>query len=149
MDSREFISTLDGVINDVKTGLLATVGSDGSPHMRWMTPTLLDERPGAVYAITSKNFAKREQLDENPKVQWMFQTRSLDTIMYVNGRTNLVDNKSLLSEVLEILAPRLRTFWNVNTDETSLLVLETIMESGRYFLPVKGIKEDVTFGEDS
>lgn len=146
MDRKEFITTLDGVINDVKTGLLATVDGEGRPHMRWMTPTLLEERPGAIYAITSKNFAKREQLDENPKVQWLFQTRSLDTIFYVNGSTNLVDNKSLLTEVLDVLAPRLRTFWNVNADETSLFVLETVMESGRYFLPMDGRKEEVDFG---
>ncbi len=145
MNSREFTAALERVINDVKTGLLATVDADGNPRMRWMTPTLLEQRPGAVYAVTSNHFAKREQLDQNPKVQWMFQTRSLDTIMYVNGRTNVVENKSLLGEVLEILAPRLRAFWNVNQDETSLVVLETIIESGRYFLPMKGVREDVEF----
>lgn len=146
MENGEFISALRQVVDDVKTGLLATVDGEGNPHMRWMTPTLMDERPGAIYAITSKHFAKREQLDKNPQVQWLFQTRSLDTIIYANGRANLVDNKSLLNEVLEILAPRLRTFWNVNTDETSLFVLETVIETGRYFLPLKGSKEDVVFG---
>ncbi len=146
MDRAEFIAGLTTVVNDVKTGLLATVDGKGQPHMRWMTPTLLDQRPGAVYAVTSKNFAKREQLDENPRVQWMFQTRSLDTIYYVDGFTNLVDNKSLLSEVLEVLAPRLRTFWNVNPDESSLFVLETVMESGRLFLPMKGTKRDIELG---
>ena len=146
MNRGEFITALRTVIDDVKTGLLATVDGEGRPNMRWMTPTLLEERPGAIYAVTSRNFAKREQLDENPRVQWMFQTRSLDKIIYVNGKTNLVDNASLLNEVLEVLAPRLRTFWNVNTDETSLFVLETIMERGRYFLPMKGTKEDVELG---
>jgi general stress protein 26 len=146
MEKAEFIAGLTTVITDVKTGLLATVDGKSMPHMRWMTPTLLEQRPGALYAVSSKNFAKREQLDENPRVQWLFQTRSLDTIYYVDGFINLIDNKSLLSEVLEVLAPRLRTFWNVNPDETSLFVLETVMESGRLFLPMKGTKRDIELG---
>ncbi|MGC9312661.1 MAG: pyridoxamine 5'-phosphate oxidase family protein [Sediminispirochaetaceae bacterium] len=145
MKQSEFLIELDLVIDEAQTGLLATVDGSGRPHMRWMTPALLKDRPGALYAVTSKNFAKREQLDKNPKVQWMFQSRSLNKIIYLDGSVNLVDNSSMRSEVLEVVGPRLRVFWNINTDETSLIVLETVMESGLLFLPMKGAREQVKF----
>lgn len=145
MKQSDFLIELDMIMDEVKTGLLATVDGEGKPHMRWMTPTILKDRSGAIYAITSKNFAKREQLDKNPKVEWMFQSRSLNKIIYIDGSVNLIDNSSMRNEVLEVVGPRLRVFWNVNTDETSLIVLETVMESGLMFLPMKGIKEQVKF----
>ena len=146
MKQGDFLFELEEMIDDVKTGLLATVDSDGRPQMRWMTPAILKDRSGALYAVTSKDFAKREQLDEKPEVQWMFQSRSLDKILYVDGKVNVVENGSMLNEVLEVVGPRLRVFWNVNPDETSLVVLETVMESGAVFLPMKGIREQAVFG---
>ncbi len=145
MKQSEFLFELEEMIDDVKTGLLATADAGGRPRMRWMTPAILKERSGALYAVTSKNFAKREQLDKNPQVEWMFQSRSLDKIMYVDGSVNVVDNSSMLNEVLEVVGPRLRVFWNVNPDETSLVVVETVMETGTLFLPMKGHKEQVRF----
>lgn len=146
MKQGDFLFELEEMIDDVKTGLLATVDGDGRPQMRWMTPAVLKDRSGALYAVTSKDFAKREQLDESPLVQWMLQSRSLDKILYVDGSVNVVENSSMLNEVLEVVGPRLRVFWNVNPDETSLVVLETVLESGTVFLPMKGIREQATFG---
>lgn len=146
MKQGEFLFELEEMIEDVKTGLLATVDTEGRPRMRWMTPAILKDRDGALYAITSKHFAKREQLDKSPQVEWMFQSRSLDKIMYVDGRVNVVENSSMLNEVLEVVGPRLRVFWNVNPDETSLVVLETVMESGALFLPMKGHRDQLKFG---
>jgi len=145
MKQSDFLIELERLIEEVKTGLLATVDGNGKPHMRWMTPAVLKDRPGALYAITSKNFAKREQLDKNSSVEWMFQSRSLNKIMYIDGKVNLVDNSSMRNEVLEVVGPSLRVFWNVNTDETSLIVVETVMESGLLFLPMKGGRVQVKF----
>lgn len=146
MKQGDFLFELEEMIDDVKTGLLATVDSKGRPRMRWMTPAILKDRNGALYAVTSRDFAKREELNEKPQVQWMFQSRSLDKILYVDGKVNVVENSSMLNEVLEVVGPRLRVFWNVNPNETSLVVLETVMEQGAVFLPMKGIKEEATLG---
>jgi len=145
MRQNDFLIELDKIIDDAQAGLMASVDGAGAPHMRWMTPGLLQDRPGAIYAVTSKSFAKREQLSANSKVQWMFQSRSLNKIIYVNGAVNLVDNSALLTEVLEILGPRLQTFWKVNPDQCDLIVLETVMESGQVFLPLQGLKEKLQF----
>ncbi|MFW5715585.1 MAG: pyridoxamine 5'-phosphate oxidase family protein [bacterium] len=146
MKQGDFLFELEEMIDDAKTGLLATVDSEGRPRMRWMTPAILKDRSGALYAVTSRDFAKREQLEARPKVQWMFQSRCLDKILYVEGSVNVVENSSMLNEVLEVVGPRLRVFWKMNNDETSLVVLETVMESGAVYMPMTGIKERTSFG---
>jgi pyridoxamine 5'-phosphate oxidase len=81
-------------------------------------------------------------------VQWIFQTRSLDKIINVEGKVNLLDNPSIRSEVLEVVGPRLVAFWKINVDERDLLVLETVIEKATYYLPMKGTKETVIFGRE-
>ncbi len=145
MKQDEFLLEMEKIIDKVKTGLLATVDAEGRPRLRWMSPAFLKERRGALYAITSNNFAKLEQLKKNPQVEWMIQSRSLDKVMYVDGRVNVVENSSMVNEVLEVVNPQLRVFWNVNNDQSSLVVLETVIESGTLFLPMKGHREEIRF----
>ena len=51
-------------------------------------------------------FAKVVQVRKNPRVEWMFQTPTLDEIVSIRGAINVVENPSLRAEVLEVLGPR-------------------------------------------
>ena len=141
MTKQEILNTLEMILGEAHTAILATTGSDGRPHIRWMTPAFLRGRTGAVYAVTSPGFNKTAELQSNPEVEWMFQTPILDTIVTVRGRINLVDNPSILAEVLENLGPFMRSFWKLKGEESDLIVLETIIEEAIYYRPMKGIKE--------
>ena len=145
MDSREVMNKIGAIIEAHGTGLLATADQDGTPHLRWLTPTLLRERAGAIYAITAPRFAKVVQVRKNPRVEWMFQTPTLDEIVSIRGAINVVENPSLRAEVLEVLGPRLTTFWKLAHDPRDLVVLETVVEEATYFLPMQGRKEVVHF----
>lgn len=149
MDTKSFTSLIETIIDEAKTAILATVDGKGRPHMRWMTPTILPDRPGAIYAVTSPEFRKSAHLSANPKVQWMFQTRSLNKLLSVNGLVNVVDNSAMKAETLERIGRRLHVFWKINTDPSKLVVLETIIVEGVYFEPMKGIKEQVIFNMES
>jgi hypothetical protein len=48
MDSHEVMKRVVAIIEAHGTGLLATVDQDGNPHLRWLTPAMLRERPGAI-----------------------------------------------------------------------------------------------------
>ncbi len=145
MDRKKFTALLDGIIEDAKTAVLATVDPDGYPHVRWMTPTLLGDRKGAIYAVTSPDFAKIAHLSENPKVQWMFQTRLLNRIASATGLVNVIDNSAMKAEVIEAIGRRLNVFWRVNKDPSRLVVLETVIEDAEYFEPMKGLHEHISF----
>lgn len=143
MTKQEVFNTLEMILNEAHTAVLATTDQDGKPHIRWMTPALLRGRTGVIYAVTSPRFGKVVQLEAHPEVEWMFQTPILDTIVTVRGRINIVDNPSILSEVLETLGSFMRSFWKLKGDERGLLVLETIIEEAIYYKPMKGVKEVV------
>lgn len=141
MDKQSFAALINSIVEDAKTAVLSTVDETGAPHMRWMTPTLLKDRPGAIYAVTSPEFRKVKHLAENPHAQWMFQSKLLDKVVTVSGRVNVIDNSAMKAEVLEGIGRRLTVFWRVNTDATQLVVLETVMEHGFYFEPMSGVRE--------
>jgi pyridoxamine 5'-phosphate oxidase len=145
MDSREVMNRVSAIIEAHGTGLLATVDQEGNPHLRWLTPTMLRERPGAIYAITAPSFSKVLQVRTHPRVEWMFQTPTLDEVVSIRGAINVVENPSLRAEVLEVLGPRLSTFWKLAHDARDLVVLETVVEEATRFLPMVGRKDVVKF----
>ena len=143
MTENQLINLIRVLIDDSKTGLLIT-GTESSPDARWMTPSIIDSRPGKLYAVTSKRFAKIGQLEKNPNTTWMLQSRLLDKIAKIKGKTSIIDDASLMQEVLDHVMNRLSVFWKINQDETSLIILETHIESADIFYPLKGEKYKYT-----
>jgi pyridoxamine 5'-phosphate oxidase len=144
MTEQELMQIAQRILEDVKTAVLATNDSDGRPHMRWMTPTVLRGRPGLLYALTAPGFAKVVQLGGNPSAEWMIQSRSLSEVVHLRGRINVVDNPSLKAELLEQLGPSLHAFWKACT-APDCVVLEMVPEQGVYHVPMKGVKETIDF----
>ena len=147
MNKSAFTSLLGAIIEDTKTAILATVNKDNRPRMRWMTPTLLPDRPGAIYSVTSPDFEKIAHLSENPQVQWLFQTRLLNRVAAVSGPVNVVENSAMKAEVLEGIGRRLNVFWRVNEDPSNFIVLETVIETAEYFEPMQNVHETINFKE--
>ena len=147
MTQNQFMSELEGIIADSKTAVLATADTENQPFARWMTPVVIKDRPGAIYAVTSPEFKKARQLEANQKVQWLFQTKLLDRIASVRGLVNVIDSSALKSEVMEAIGPRLNVFWRINDDASKLVVLETVIQEATWFTPMKGVKETIAFGD--
>ena len=145
MEKGALLNILESILDEVKTAVLASVDTEGRPSMRWVSPAVVRGRVGALYMVTSAKSKKVQHLKSNPQVQWLFQTRPLDRIITVDGRVNVVDNPSIRAEVLEVVGPRLRPFWKINMEERDLLVLETIIERATFYVPMKGIMEEVKF----
>ncbi|MFP4383459.1 MAG: pyridoxamine 5'-phosphate oxidase family protein [Spirochaetia bacterium] len=143
MTEAAMYSNLERINETSKVAVLTTVDKKGEPRMRWMTPALLKGRRGAVYAVTSPGFAKAREAEENEKVQWMFQSKSLDEVMNLDGIIRVIDNPSIKSEVLEAIGGNLRVFWKINESESELVVLETVIHAMTYFKPMTGERTHV------
>lgn len=141
------MAEVSGIIEGVRTAVLATRGEDGYPRARWMTPAILHDRPQSIFALTSRDFAKTSQIREWPQVEWMFQTRPLDVVITLRGSVNILDNPSIRAEVLEEIGPRLNAFWRLTDEERDLLVLETVISEASYYRTMKGEKHLVSFEE--
>jgi len=143
VNKREVLATLQMILNEVHTAVLATADREGRPHLRWMTPALIAGREGTIFAVTSPGFEKVRHLEVHPEVEWLFQTPLLDTIVTVRGRMNVVDNPSILAEVLEALGPHMHSFWRLKGEERDLRVLETVISEAVCYWPLRGRKEAV------
>lgn len=141
MEMQKLMAELDRVIGQAKTAVFITVDKGGAPHARWVTPGLLKGRPGAVYFVTYPTANKVAQLQANHSVSWLFQSPALDRIVTVDGTAAVLDNASLTSEVLESVAPRLRTFWKVTEDAHAFSVVETVIQRAELFLPLTGARD--------
>ncbi len=145
MNPRELMDRVGAILEEHGTGLLATTDAEGAPHVRWLTPAVLRDRPGTIYALTAPRFAKVAQVRAHPRVEWMFQVPSLAEIVTVRGRVSVVDNPSLRAEVLEAVGPRLRAFFQLAKDGGDLVVLETAIEEATHYQPIEGRKSVVRF----
>lgn len=143
MTKREILATLEMILNEAHAAVLSTTDREGRPHLRWMTPALINGRMGAIFAVTSPGFRKVSHLKAHAEVEWLFQTPLLDTVVSVRGRMNILDNPSILAEVLEALGPYMHSFWRLKGNERDLVVLETIIEEAVCYWPLKGQKEAV------
>ncbi len=148
MKKQEFLNKLDDIISKVKTGVFTTVDAQGKPHTRWMSPIYLSKRPGVIFTVTSGGFAKKHQLDDNPHSEWMIQSRDLREIMNISGITNIIDNASLRSELLEKISDRLDVFWKLCHEEEDLVVLETLIEEISYYKPMECMKLRTVINEN-
>lgn len=147
MDQREIINKIDRILDDARTGMLATSDSKGRIHLRWMTPCVLRFLPNSIYCFTVPDSKKLEHITGNNEVQWSIQTRDLREIVSVRGRVNIIDNPATKSELYDTLGAKLATFWKANVGAEEFIVLETIIESAEYYMPIKGIRETVVFSE--
>lgn len=146
MDSRSMMDALERVLDGAKVAVLATVDSEGRPHMRWMTPAFVRGREGFLYAVTSPDFAKARDVEANAQVEWMVQSKSLDEIVQVTGSMAIIDNPSAKAEVLEAIGGHLGTFWKMNPDQSKLVVLETTIDQIALTKPITGEKSVAEIG---
>lgn len=144
MTIQEMMNKIRQLLEDSKAGVLATVAEDGYPHMRWMTPVLLDEWPDALFAVTSPGSLKAAQLGKDTKVEWLLQGKTLQEVVVVKGRINLIDNPSVKANLMETVGQRLAVFWKINPN-TDSVVLETVIEEASLFIPMKNERHMVKF----
>ena len=145
MTRQEIANLIESLIDETKTGVLATVDEKGDPQIRWMTPVCLRGSPGTLFMVTGANFGKVKQAREHPSAKFMLQTQSLDTVVTLQGSLTVLENPSLRNDVLECLGPRLQIFWKVNQKNDELVVLEFVIQEAVGSKPLKGSRETVVF----
>lgn len=145
MTKQTIMTRVLNLIDDVGVGVLASVDGNCAPHLRWMTIGCIKDRPGALFMLSAMKFTKVDQFRSNDATELMIQNRALDEIANVKGTINIIENPSMRAEVVECIGPRLHAFWKANKGESEMVVLELVIESITYYLPMKGFREIVHF----
>lgn len=81
------------VVMKVKNAVLATAGEHGLPHSAWMTAQVTDDLE-EIISITAPISQKVADLRRNPQGEWMFATPSMETVVYLSGRTRVVEGEA-------------------------------------------------------
>ncbi|MDP3179120.1 MAG: pyridoxamine 5'-phosphate oxidase family protein [Spirochaetaceae bacterium] len=140
----KFPAALDkalAILSEAHVALLSTIGEDGYPRSRWMTPTPLPRLKGRLYAVTSRRFAKAREIAAEPRVTWIVQERTLDIVVELAGRAEIIDDPAFAAEVVKSIGPRLEVFWRESREPRDLVVVETVVESIRFLYPLSGERE--------
>jgi general stress protein 26 len=106
------------------------------------------ERFDAIYIVSESHFSKVKQLTENPAATMMFQTVSLDKVITVYGKVNIITAPSIIAETLECVGKHLHAFWNLKHGKRDLVVIEFLIEHARFYHPLNGSMEIVSFGSE-
>ena len=145
MNQHEILSKVVEILDEVNVGILATAGKNGRPSVRWMVPAILRARPNALFALTTPEKGKFIAENCSPDVTWMIQTVALDKVITLRGKMNVIDNPSLKMEVLTVVGKKLHNFWKLESSPKDFVVLETVLEEGSYYVPLKGKTEHIVF----
>jgi general stress protein 26 len=148
MNPKDIMNRIELILEDTGPAVLALSTKSGYPHMRWMVPTILKGREGALYAVSTPAFGEKLKKEYTGKVEWMLQKKTLQEVMRIKGHMTVIDNPSLRSEVMANIGDRLRTFWKVNPDSMDFIVLETVFENVTHFDPVTGETQAVKYIEN-
>ncbi len=145
METSELTNKLEVLIEDAKAGILATTDSEGLVHMRWMTPIVLKQRPGAVFAFSAPDAGKIDQITTSGRASWMIQTRDLREIVNLSGAARIVDNPALKAELMDVAGARLTVFWKTNIRTEEFVIIETVIEKASWFKPMQATRQTVRF----
>jgi general stress protein 26 len=148
MTKNKVMEIIQDCIENSRAAVLASVDHNGHPDMRWVTPGCVRERFDAIYIVSESHFSKVKQLTENPAATMMFQTVSLDKVITVYGKVNIITAPSIIAETLECVGKHLHAFWNLKHGKRDLVVIEFLIEHARFYHPLNGSMEIVSFGSE-
>jgi general stress protein 26 len=141
MSTNRLMSLIDALIEDAKTAVLATVDGKGAPRLRWITPGCIADRPGYLYIITAREFAKVSHARQHPPASMLLQTRQLDKVLQLQGELAVLENPVIRNATLERVSPMLTAFWKTGSENRELIVLEFRITEAVYYVPMAGTKE--------
>ena len=108
MERDEIIAAAQELIRNNKVFVLATVGEDGGPRMRWMGDLVLDEPLTITMACGAKS-RKMDQVRANPAAQLMFQTADYATVVTLFGTCEILTDAATKQRVWDAL-PSLKDY---------------------------------------
>jgi general stress protein 26 len=147
MTPTELMARAEAILETAKAGVLATVGPGEEARVRWLTPAIFPERTDRIYCLTTPESRKAGDIGARPHVEWMIQSPALTELVTLRGPMRLLEDETLRDEVFRAVNRRLTVFWRVHPGEQAYLVGETRIESGTYFRPMEGRREEVAFSD--
>lgn len=88
----ELWRTSSVLVAESRLAILTTADAAGMPHAAWMN-ILADSTMAEVVTITAPTTQKIANLRANPQAEWMFASPSVETVVYLSGPTEILENE--------------------------------------------------------
>ncbi len=116
------------------------------PHAAWMN-SFTDSAMDEIITITARDTQKVKNLQENPRAEWMFASRSMETLIYLSGPTEILFDGDAQLYWDKMPGKYHAYYWHyVNSDDyRDFVVIRTRVEKVVYCRP-QGYHKTVVFG---
>jgi len=125
-------------------GLLSTVSPMGLPHSTWMgcfcTPDFAH-----LITLTGIHTEKVTNIKVNPGVEWMFSSPDRLTVVYLQGRAEIILDESVIHKYTQLIPHESRAaFMNYYRSGGEWCVLKTHIENAIYSMPAAYTKVQIS-----
>jgi general stress protein 26 len=121
--------------NGTRPGVMATVDSDGNPHLRWMATLSLQEFPH-LYALTSPTSRKVEHLRQNPRVSWLFTNDASSAVVNLSGTATIITDQGAVNRIWRMIEDKSNAYFlGLDSLSGGVAVIDTVIEGVECTLP--------------
>lgn len=101
---------LSVALSNQREALLTTVNPDGRPHATWMGTVCTSDFVDLI-TLTGTRTDKVVNIRANPQVEWMFTSTDRETIVYFEGRAEIIHNDEMKHRYIQMVPPESRGFF--------------------------------------
>ncbi len=139
MNSRELLRRIQTLIHNSTggrgIGILSTTGRDHHPHATWMG-TLASPSLDRLITMTSPDSRKTQNILENPRVEWLFTSRSMSELVYLRGNARILKDPNLIKTAWNQMPDKSRAYFLSQQDVgITFFIIETRVDAIEYRLP--------------
>ena len=138
----EVRSILSDTINHHGEGVIVTADPEGHPHASWMG-TLGSEDISTILTMASPEGAKITNILQNPKVEWMFSDKDLETVIYLKGEARIIHEEGEVQEAWKKLKDKSRAYFLQYAPPRgmSFMIIETKVDEINFSRPRENVSE--------
>ena len=127
-ENENLMSIARGVLAEGNLALLTTSDAKGHSHATWMGAVLAGSME-EITTITSPKTTKIQNLRENPWGEWLFTSKSKETLLYLSGPTTLIETGPAKNKYWEKVPNKTQAYFLKFYDETTgFEVIQTRVE---------------------
>jgi general stress protein 26 len=138
IDKIELENRVRRVVLESAFAVLSTVGPDGKPYARWMSPIFARGDPRELSTLAAPASRKVQHIRQNPAVSWLFSSAAFEEVVTLHGRATVEDSPHLRAEIWEAMANKTRAFILKSDDNLQFLIIQTRVQRVEYLLPRAG-----------
>jgi general stress protein 26 len=103
------------LIRSTSVFYLATVDSEGRPHVRLMAGKVIEE-PLTIYLSTFATARKMQQITDNPRCQLLFHLPDYQEVVTVNAIAEKVTDPLLKARLYDLMQPGVKYYFSSSED---------------------------------